>query len=341
MNKELAFKDLDELIESFDIEVVKAKNFNNFDSIIQRNFIISYYTIWETYIKYRLYDVYQENEELLYNEVFIKKYFEKVMSKNHISKIFLKKISSSDVQKEILCDSNNLNWNEIENFILLIGFDINILKKNIQEDQGVDAIIKSMSNNGIFPVYKDNNNEQNALMKNVAGYIQYMVDLRNQISHNYNSRIGDVLNKNKITLMIHFLKKIICIIDSFINEEIFERLKNSEYLEGLLDINSVIRGCNTDIENTCVLEVLIPPEGIELPKQLYLKSATGAVEKMDIVSIKCKNVYLRDFFAGKMNSIEVRTTMKVRRGRNLEICARKYVRGKMRIVQTEYTVEGD
>lgn len=341
MNKELAFKDLDELIESFDMKVVKAKNTNKFDSIIQRNFIISYYTIWETYIKYRLYDVYQENEELLYNEVFIKKYFEKIMSKNYISKIFLQKINISDVQKEILCDSNNLNWNEIENFILLIGFDINSLKKNIQKDQDIDVIIRLMANNGIFPVYKDTNNEQNSLMRKVVGYIQYMVDLRNQISHNYNNRIGDVLNKNKITLMIHFLKKIISIVDSFINEEIFERLKNSEYLEDLLNINNVIKGCNTDIENTCVLEVLIPPEGIELPKQLYLKSATGAVEKMEIVTIKCKNVNLRGFFKGKMNSIEVRTTMKVRNGRDFKICVRKLVRGKMRIVQTEYTIQGN
>lgn len=336
MNKDFANKSLNDLINSFDVTPSKADFNYTFKKIIQRNFTISIYSIWETYIKSILYDVYTANEDILYNEEFVKKYFEKIFSKKYINKLFLKNISNSDIKKEILFDSNNLNWYELENFINLIGFDINKLKNILIEKKELENLILILEERGLVPLYNEKNQESNLKMKRIVGYIQLIVEHRNQISHNFNPNLPYNLDKRKASMLIHFLKILVGEIDLFIYSEIALKVKDRGHLEEILEISKVLKGCNADIDQTCILEIIVPRDFKGFPDNIYLKSEAGNVERGEIINIQYKGVKLSKLVYEKPIAIEIKVSMKVKIRRKYYICSRKTVNEKMKILHTVY-----
>lgn len=336
MNKDIANKYLDELKSTFEIMPSNSAHDLKYKKIIQRNFIVSLYSIWETYIKSRLYDMYTINEDLLYNEEFLTKYFEKIFSKKYINKLFLKNISNSNIQKEILFDSNNLNWYEFESFIKLLGFDINQLKNRLTDKVELDKIIKILEDKGLTPLYNEKNTETSLKIKRIVGYIQLIVENRNQISHNYNPYISENLNKIKASILIHFLKVLIGEIDLFINSQIAIKVKESGNLEDILEVPRIIRSCNADINQTCIMEITIPRNFKGLPNNIYIKSESGNIEEGKIIGIQYKNVKLSKIIYDKPIAIEVKVPMKIKSRRKYYICARKTVNNKMKVIHTTY-----
>ena len=304
--------------------------------IIQRNFIISLYSIWETYIKNKLYDVYMKNEDILYNEEFIKKYFEKTFSKKYTIKIFMDNISDAHIKKEILFDSNNLSWYEFENFINAIGFDISRLKSNLTNRDELDKLSSIFMERGITPLYNQKNNEKDIKMKRIVGYIQLIVENRNQISHNFDTDLPENINKKKALIFIHFIKVLTGEIEQFIEKEIALKLEQNGDLKEILEIVNVIKGCNMNIDQTCIVEVHIPQDFKELPKDIYIKSETGSVKKAKIIAKQYKGINLSKIINNKIISIEIQVDMKIKTNRKYSICTRKSTTEKMKLLQTSY-----
>ncbi|MFP7469983.1 hypothetical protein SFC55_03160 [Niallia taxi] len=336
MNKEIVSKHLNELIDSFDLMPLDATLNSKFKNVIQRNFTISLYSIWETYIKTSLYDIYTTNEDVLYDEDFIKRYFEKIFSKKYINKMFLKNISNSDIQKEILFDSNNLNWYELEKFMSLLDFNINILKMNLIDNSELNKIILVLEDRGLTPLYTEKNKENDLQMKRIVGYIQLIVENRNQISHSFNPYLTDYLDKRKASVLIHFLKVLIKEIDSFINEQIAEKVKQKGHLEEVLKILDVIKGCNADINQTCIVTVNIPNDFKGFPDEIFIYSETGNVEKGEILGMRYKNLKISKIIYDKPIALEIKVPMKIKNRRNYYIYARKIASEKMKIIHTVY-----
>lgn len=338
MNKDTAYKYLNELVDTFNIKAAERILENKLNFVIRRNFTISLYTIWETYIKSILYDIYIQNEEVIYNEKFLKNYFEKVFTNRHTNKKFIDNLSNADVQKEILLSSNNLNWYVFSDFITLLGFEISNLKSRLINSNDISSTLKVLDNYGITPLYNEKNTEDNLTMKHLVGYINLIVEERNQISHNFSPYFSNNIDYIKAKAFVNFMKTFIREIDKFLIEELNLKIKEKGRFEEVLDITDVFKTCNADLNQTCIVEVTLPKKFKEFPLELYLKDNVGNIERCKVKSVGYKGIIFSKIIKNKPVAIELEVKMKVKKNRTYSILTREVSKEKMKIVKSTYDI---
>ncbi|GAM14278.1 hypothetical protein [Mesobacillus selenatarsenatis] len=315
MSKKVAFETLDELLKT--LELKRKYPSKRLEKILIRNYILSLYTIWETYAKNKIYDTYSDFEYILHTEEFIKRYLKKSFGKSYLSKEFLKDIKDTKVKKEILCQSNNLNWTEFAELFSIVGLDINPLVSLIDDSEEIEKIVNLLKSSGLIPVHT---NISTRLSGSVSGYFQLVVDLRNTISHTYKMEIGEQLNSKQMTLLIHLFKCTINLIEKHIETEISKKYIESSNLRPVISVTNVIRGCNASGNQEAIIEINVLDQTIDqATKKLVIKSATNS-GYCNISGIRIGNFNLNKIPLNKTCTLTVTSTMKIRNGYQYELC---------------------
>jgi hypothetical protein len=315
MSKKVAFETLDELLRT--LELKRKYPSKRLEKILIRNYILSLYTIWETYAKNKIYDTYSDFEYLLHTEEFIKRYLKKSFGKPYLSKEFLKDIKDTKVKKEILCQSNNLNWTEFAELFSTLGLDSNPLVSLIDDSVEIENIVNILKSSGLIPVHT---NISTRLSGSVIGYFQLVVDLRNTISHTYKMEIGEQLNSKQMTLLIHLFKCTINIIEKHIEAEISKKYIEGSNLRPVITVTNVIRGCNASGNQEALIEINVLDQAIDLAtKQLVIKSATNS-GYCNLTGIRIGNCNLNKIPLNKTCTLRVTSTIKIRNGYQYELC---------------------
>ncbi|WP_048602685.1 hypothetical protein [Rubeoparvulum massiliense] len=315
MSKNVAFETLDELLRT--IELKKKYPSKRLEKIVTRNFILSLYTIWETYAKDEIYDTYFDYEYILHTEEFIKRYLKKSFGKSYLSREFMKDIKDTKVKKEILCQSNNLNWNEFAELIKIIGLDINTLTSLIDKSVDIKNIINLLKSSGLIPVHT---NISTKLSESAIGYLQLVVDLRNTISHTYKMEIGEQLNSKQMTLLIHLFKCMINLIEKYIETEIFRKYIEDTNPSSVITVTDVLRSCNASKNQEAIIVINVIDQTIDpTTKQLVIKNAKNS-GYCYITGIRIGNFNLKRIPLNKTCTIAVKSTIKIRNGYQYELC---------------------
>jgi hypothetical protein len=315
MSKKVAFEALDELLRT--LELKKKYPSKRLEKILTKNYILSLYTIWETYAKNKIFDTYSDYEYILYTEEFIKRYLKKSFGKPYLSKEFLKDIKDTKVKKEILCQSNNLNWNEFADLFSIVGLDINPLLTLIDDSVEIENIVNLLKERGLIPVYT---NISTRLSGSVIGYLQLVVDLRNTISHTYKMEIGEQLNSKQMALLIHLLKCTIKLIEDHIEREISNKYIENIPPKPVISVTNVIRGCNASGNQEAIIEINVIDQTINpFAKQLVINSITNS-GYCTITGIRVGNFNLKKIPLSKTCTLTVTSTMKIRNGYQYELC---------------------
>jgi hypothetical protein len=315
MSKEFAFEAYEELNKS-----LMLKDFyqsDQLEKIIVKNYILSFYTIWETYAKKKVYDTYIDYDYLLHTEDFIKKYLKKSFGKQYLSNMFLKDLKDTKVKKDILCQSNNLTWSEFEELLLMIDFDKNSLTEFIDESQDLASLVATLKNLGLMPVQ---DTIGSSTSDSVKGYLSLVVNIRNTISHTYKMEIDEKLNTKQMTLLIHLFKCLIGVIEQYFNSEIAKKYLDANIAEQVMPVLSVVKGCNSSGTQEAILEVELTDEQINLSNKKLIIQSSSNKGYCDITGIRIGDVKLRKLPLRRTCTISVRPTIKIRKSGQYHLC---------------------
>ncbi|OMC63329.1 hypothetical protein BK121_27795 [Paenibacillus odorifer] len=316
MSKMVAFETLNELMRT--LELKKKYQSKRIEKILTKNYILSLYTIWETYAKKRIFDTYSDYEYLLHTDDFIKRYLKKSFGKSYLSKEFLKDIKDTKVKKEILCQSNNLTWGEFIDLLAIIGIDSSPLETLINESAEISNIVNILKSSGLIPVYKDG--FSTLLSDSVKGYLQLVVDLRNTISHTYKMEFDEHIDSKQMMLLVHLFKCTINIIEIHINNEISKKYLDSFTNESVISVTNVIRGCNASGNQEAILEIIVTNQAIDPHIQKLVISSDTNKGYCTITGIRVGNFNLKKLPLNKVCTVTIVSNIKVRRGYQYGLC---------------------
>ncbi|NIK70444.1 hypothetical protein [Paenibacillus sp. BK720] len=316
MSKLVAFETFNELLRTLELKRIYPSK--RIEKILTKNYILSLYTIWETYAKKRIFDTYSDYEYLLHTDDFIKRYLKKSFGKPYLSKEFLKDIKDTKVKKEILCQSNNLTWGEFLDLLLIIGIDSSPLDTLINESAEISNIVNILKNSGLIPVYKDG--FSTLLSDSVKGYLQLIVDLRNTISHTYKMEFDEYIDSKQMALLVHLFKCTINLIEKHIDNEISKKYLELINNEPVIRVINVIRGCNASGNQEAILEISVTNEDIYLNgQQLVIRSDTNK-GYCTITGIRVGNLNLKKVPLNRVCTVAIMSSIKIRRGYQYELC---------------------
>lgn len=315
MSKSTAYIALDELQNSLALN--KEFSSKKLETVLERYFILSLYTIWETYAKSKVFDAYSDYEYLLHTDEFIRRYLKKSFGKTYLSKEFLKDIRDTQVKKNILCQSNNLNWSEFIDLLIILDIDINILEKRIDESNSINQIVDILKYTGLHPVSMGFSRR---VVDAVKGYLKLIVDLRNTISHTYKMEIDQKLNNKQMILLISLFKCIMTVIDEHIYNDIKLKYLNYDDKKKTFKINNVIKGCNASGNQNAILEVEVLDELINPFKgQLVIRSDDN-IGYCSIKQIKQANIGLKHIPTNdKPFTLLINSSIKIKKSKSYEI----------------------
>lgn len=335
MDKKQAYYNLNDLLDSYSfVNIYSTPKLNH---ILMKNFSISIYTIWESYVKSFMYDTYIQNEELIYTEKFVANYFKKLFNKNYTKNIFIENLNLPNINRNIMFHSNNINWYEFQSFVDLLGFDINKLKSNLKANEDLKRILTLLQQKSIMPYYNKSNIEKDVDLKNIVGYIQMIVENRNSISHSYRQYLDEVIDIHRAKYIVNFLKIIINEIELFINQELTDLLYANGKFKDYLIVSNIIKACNADINQSAIIEINWPIHE-QVPNKLYIRDDSNNLREIQIVKVTYKHVTLKSISPGKSMAVEIRCDMKIKKRKNYTICSRMTPQEKMKIVNPNYNI---
>lgn len=335
MDKSQAYYNLNDLLVSYKfVNVCPTPKLNH---IIMKNFSVSIYTIWETYIKSFMYDTYVQNEELIYTEKFVANYFKKLFNKNYTKNIFIENLNFPNINRDIMFHSNNINWYEFQAFVELLGFDINKLKSNLKANSGLIQLLGLLQTKGIMPYYNKQNVERDLDIKKIIGYIQMIVENRNSISHSYRQYLDEIIDVHKAKYIVNFIKIIIKEIEIFIKQELIKLLYDNGKFKDYTVVHNIIKSCNGGMDQSAIVEINWPTNE-PVPCKLYLRDDSNNLREIEIVNITYKRATLKSIHAGIALAIEIRCDMRIKKRKNYVICGRMTPQEKMKIVNPYYNV---
>jgi hypothetical protein len=307
MSKSFAYEAFENLKETLSIKDVN-QNYE-LEKIINKNFILSFYTIWETYAKKKVYDTYIDYEYLLHTEDFIKRYLRKSFGKQYLSAIFLKDIQDTKVKKEILCQTNNLNWNEFLDMVFVIGFDKDKIESLINESQALSNIVVILKNMGVMPLQ---DNIGSTTLDGIKGYLALIIKLRNTISHTYKMELDEKLSNKQMILMVDLFKCLIGVIENYFEIEVARIFLEVNIGTNPIQVNKVIKGCNGSGTQNAILEIQIDDESIDLGKKEWVIKSSTNKGYCKIKDIRVGNVKLKKIPYKKTCTISVLSNIKIR-----------------------------
>ncbi|KOP31391.1 hypothetical protein ADM98_00635 [Exiguobacterium sp. BMC-KP] len=307
MSKEFAYEAYQNLKKS--LELKNRYPDDEIEKIINKNFVLSFYTIWETYAKKKVYDTYIDYEHILHTEDFIKRYLKKSFGKVYLSSIFLKDLRNTKVKKDILCQSNNLNWKEFEDLLLVIGFNKELIVDRINSSDDLSSLIKILKESGITPVQ---DSLSNSIFDNIKGYLSLVIDLRNTISHTYKMEIDEHLTNKQMITLIDLMKCLINIIEKYFEDEILKMYLHLNRTDTTIKILKVILGCNGSGSQTAILEIKVTDKAVDLKSKQWKISSGNNKGFCKIEEIRIGNCRLKQLPFNKTCTISIKPTIKIR-----------------------------
>lgn len=315
MSKEFAFEAYEELKES--LELKKIYQSEQLEKIITKNYILSFYTIWETYAKKKIYDTYVDYEYLLHTEDFIKKYLKKSFGKQYLSNMFLNDLKDTKVKKDILCQSNNLSWSEFEELLLIFNFDKNSLTELINQSQKLAKLVAALKNLGVMPVQ---DTIGSSTSDSVKGYLTLIVKMRNTISHTYKMEVDEKLSNRQMILLIHLFKCLIDVIEKYFEIEISQKYLGANIAEQLIPVIRVIKGCNASGMQEAILEVKLTDKDFNPYTKRFIIKSLSNQGYCDITGIRIGKMKLRKIPLDRICTISVVSTIKIRSSHQYDLC---------------------
>lgn len=321
MSKEFAYEAYENLKES--LKLKESYPSIELEKIINKNYVLSFYTIWETYAKKKIYDTYIDYEYLLRTEDFIKKYLKKSFGKQYLSNIFLKDIKDTKVKKEILCQSNNLNWNEFEDMLVVIGLDKKRIEDKINQSSSLSNIISVLKALGVMPVQ---DSLGTSIFDGVKGYLALIVKLRNTISHTYKMEIDENLNNKQMIILINLFKCLIMVIEEYFESEIARLFLEADASTEVIPVGRVLKGCNGTGTQNAILEVNINNANVDFTTKEWIIKSSSNKGYCTIDEIRIGNMILSKIPYNKTCTISVRPNIKIRRSTSIhyELCTNVY-----------------
>lgn len=315
MSKEFAYEAYEELKESLDLKRIYKSE--QLEKIIIKNYILSFYTIWETYAKKKVYDTYIDYEYLLHTEDFIRKYLKKSFGKPYLSSRFLNDLKDTKVKKDILCQSNNLSWSDFEELLMIIGFDKNSLTELINQSQDLEDLVNALKNSGLTPVL---DTIGSSTSDSVKGYLAFIVQVRNIISHTYKMDIDEKLDTKQMVLLIHLFKCLINVIEQYFENEVSQKYLDANIAEPVTPVIKVIRGCNTSGIQEAIVEIKLTESDFDpYTNKLIIKSNSNQ-GFCNITGIRIGNVKLRKIPLNKTCTLSIVPTIKIKSSKEYELC---------------------
>ena len=262
--------------------------------------IISIYASWESFVKDRIIDFYTNNHLYLYNQEFIKNYINAAISNSYTKTMLLESIIIKDsnqlfidIKKEILCASNNMKLSEFFNILSKINIDINVLKKNINDNNASCYVnlrnnIEKLINLGL-PIQK------NKTINSLEEFFDILVDARNSISHSFSC------NESYTARQLEYFVEIIKCMKDIVNRSLdFEQKKlkvinNSECLSPLI-FKAVIKSNLGNGNNSAILHIAT--------NENILKTDNYVIIKKDDVMYVCKILKNRNKNSSDVNETE-------------------------------------
>lgn len=308
MSKDYAYEAYRSLKETFDLKDDGSNGI--LEKIVNKNFVLSFYTIWETYVKQKIFDTYVDYEYILHDEDFIKRYLQKSFGKKYLTNLFLNDIKDTRVKKEILCQSNNLNWIEFENLLEIIGLNKDRLSKRINKSEDLKSIVESLKLLGLTPLQYDIGSRN---LDGIKGYLNLIIDSRNIISHTYKMEIDEKLDYKQKVMLLNLFKCLIVIIENYFDDEIEKKLIGTELFTDVIQVNKVIRGCNGQGSQSALLEVKVEDQDIDFEnKKWIIKNNTSNKSHCVINEIRVDNVRVRKIPIGKKCTLSINTNIKIK-----------------------------
>lgn len=310
-------------IEKIDIKMLKLA--------LHRNIILGVYTCWENFCKDVIYDIcINKYKKSFVGDSSMKNYLEVIFEKSYLKNKLFNSIQGNSIlmEKDLLCSSNNIGYNEMKRLFSLIN--INIVKefeKQAKNDEsfkliieelqslvkvssGCVELVKGCSSNEIFKAFK---------------YIETVVQLRNEISHNY--EISEVCSTESLIVIIKFFRWIFnaiykVVISTIILKE--KENKRSKMIAKLKIVNIYLEGGKTE-EKPAIIELIFKNKECNIKNIkdkliLVYDSSNDLFREVEVIS--CKNssgnnikLVPRD---GKIIA-KISCGCKLKRGKNFEI----------------------
>lgn len=188
-------------------------------------------------MKSLVYDCFRDYKKFILGEKFFKQYFKTVQENSFVRKKFLKSISDDglEITIETLCHSNNLNAKVLRELFTRITFNVEDLPKHINTSKGLNDKIENLRNSSIPPFYFkdeeeiDERNEAlstddpkfNRYIDTVFGYLNTLIELRNQVAHSY--IITEIYDIGDLKIFAEFIYELCFVLLEYCGSQIIKK----------------------------------------------------------------------------------------------------------------------
>lgn len=215
---------LEKLISDISLCQIGFEHQETLDEILHNYFIVRLYSIWETGIKELLYIVYLENSKVIYTPKFAWNLLDSVFANKFLKDSFKTNLENNDAQlkKDYLVLSNNLKIKELRTFFGKFNLDFNKLLSEVEQSNAISIVTDNLESKGIYPSMEVLSTKKS---DKIFGYINLIVELRNDFSHVYKKQ-DNLFNFEVMKYLVDLVSNLFEIIDLQIAEQII--LKNEE-----------------------------------------------------------------------------------------------------------------
>lgn len=280
-----------------------------------RDSIIQLYTFLETSVKEVIYQCYQNYKSIIVDEEFLKKFLMSILEKGYVRENLAQKIEglSIRIEKDVLTSSNNMKFSIISNQFLRYNFDIKRFSKLLEENSKLKEIVKNLNDIQVVPIKSSNDNFR------IGEYLDYIVVLRNEISH---SSASIQLNREQLEKYCEFLKEFLIVIEKFIINELRRKYYKNEKEDKIEVIEVLYENNIKNKEFTSSLKIKSKKENIDL-KKLIIKEIIKDKEEnyYNIDIIKLENITeeeISEIILGEQ-LVKISTECIMKKGKKYEI----------------------
>lgn len=225
--------DLEKLI----VEQLDGNNRLRYREVIHKTLVIELYTFWENFVKNLVYDVYADYKNLVVNEEFIKRYFKNINENAYLRKKFLDNIQDDkiNVTVETLCHSNNLTEKVLKDLFMRINFDPNELDLHLKNAESLREALEKLNESSIQKIERStltsledgehvsqDLNISSRQVHNCYDYLNTLVQLRNDVAHNFH--VDEIYVLDDFEKFADFMFELCMIILEFSKSQIIKKI---------------------------------------------------------------------------------------------------------------------
>ncbi|MCK4029472.1 hypothetical protein [Streptococcus iners] len=217
------------------IDVVEQKNFMK--ETLQKNFIITLYTIWENESKGILFDHLEEKNEIIFDNNFTAVFYKTILnSTQYVKEEYIKSIANWElsIKKDYYFASNNLWFNNLIDLIKRLYPEASSeeLLKMSNSFPRMQRCIENLETGSISKYSKKGENPNG-----FEGYIDSLVDKRNSLAHS--GECDEYVNIDNMGEFFHFIDCALILVYQYLNNLYVKRLINGKILVKLKNIYEI------------------------------------------------------------------------------------------------------